>query len=168
MLWSQCPLINIICCVCINLQSFGNASGNILRKTECSTSQREKDNATLFTLFPVSSNTVESVCLHLHTNVTFYLPKGCGRFYFLHSDALDEPFFPVWRQPYDAQWESQLKLDAFCLWSLLCVFLLLNCHWYSVNFVFEMELISCYKQCIVWKGWLEISEKALMDGFCFW
>lgn len=30
----------------------------------------------------------------------------------------------------------------FAFWSLLCVFLLLNCHWYSVIFVSEMELIS--------------------------
>lgn len=127
---SQWPLVNNICCVCINLHSFGNALGNILRgTTKCSTSQRA----------PVSSNTVESVCLHLHTNVTFHLPKGCGRFYFHHSDALDKPFFPVWRQAYDVQWESERKLYAS---GPFCVFLLLNCHRYSVIFVSEMELIS--------------------------
>lgn len=137
---SQWPLVNTICCVCIDLHSFGNAPGSILRgTTKRSTSQREKDNTRLVTLFPVSSNTVESVCLHLHTNVTFYLPKGCGRFYFHHSDALDKPFFPVWRQAYDVQWESERKLYAS---GPFCVFLLLNCHSYSVIFVSEMELIG--------------------------
>lgn len=55
---------------------------------------KKEENGRLPTLFPVSWNTVESACLHLHTNVTFYLPRGWGRFYSLHRDALDKPFFP--------------------------------------------------------------------------
>lgn len=55
------------------------------------------------TLLYISWNTVESDCLHLHTNVTFYLPRDWGRFYSLHCDALDKPFFPTARQTCDAQ-----------------------------------------------------------------
>lgn len=115
---------------------------NVRETTKSSTFQKRKENTRLPTLFRVSWNTVESVCLHLHTNVTFYLPRGWGRFYSLHRDALDKLFFPVW--------ETSLCYTVRKWEETQCILLLvpslssfsLTCHWYAVICVSRLEHIG--------------------------
>lgn len=132
-------------------------------------------------MFPVSWNKVESACLHLHTNVTFYLPKGWGRFYSLHCDALDKPFLPrletsLWCIV--RKWEETQCIlplvPPICIPSLLCTTDTL----YFVYLVWSTWALFafCWKirQLAIWKGGVVITSEVLtarlpsMEGiFCF-
>lgn len=91
----------------------------------------------------ISWNTVESNCLHLHTNVTFYLSRDWGRFYPLHRDALDKTFFPPLWDKLVMQSEKvkgnsmHFAPGAFFLYSFS-----FTRHWYAVICVSRLEYIG--------------------------